>query len=206
LQRQPGGWIGVAYLWQRGGSEAVAAPYGAVDAAGTAHDVPAANECSACHGGRSGYVLGFSALQLAQPSEPDFLNLDELIREDLVSDIPATTPRVPGNETEQAALGYLHANCSHCHNGARPQRGGSRCFDPDSDIDFFVRAAEGPNVTETATYRTAKDVCFEPGQPDESALIELMGQRSRFRQMPPLATELVDAPAVAQLRRWIEAM
>ena len=206
LQRQPSGWIGVAYLWQRDGTDAIAAPYGAIDAAGTPHDVPASNECDACHGGRSSYVLGFSALQLAMPAEPDSLNLDELIRLDLVSDIPPATPRVPGNETEQAALGYLHANCSHCHNGARPQRDGSRCFDPDSDIDFFVRAAEGSNVAETATYRTAKDVCFEPGQPDESAMLELMGQRGRFRQMPPLATEVVDAPAITQLRRWIEAM
>jgi hypothetical protein len=23
---------------------------------------------------------------------------------------------IPGNATEQAALGYLHANCSNCHN------------------------------------------------------------------------------------------
>jgi hypothetical protein len=37
-------------------------------------------------------------------------------------------------------------------------------------------------------------------------MIELVGQRSRFRQMPPLATEVVDSDAVAILRRWIEAM
>ena len=72
--------------------------------------------------GRSSYVLGFSAVQLAEPTEPDSLNLDELVRLGLVSDVPAVTPRVPGNETEQAALGYLHANCSHCHNASRPNR------------------------------------------------------------------------------------
>ncbi len=206
LQRLPGGWIGVAYLWQEDGIDAIAAPYGAIDALGTPHNVPASNECDACHAGRSSYVLGFSALQLAQQTEPDALNLDELVRLELVSHAPAVTPRVPGNETEQAALGYLHANCSHCHNASRPKRDGARCFDPESDIDFSLRADEGPTVSETSTYRTARDECFDPGQPDESRMIDLVGQRSRFRQMPPLASEVVDTAAVALLRRWIEEM
>jgi hypothetical protein len=206
LQRLPDGWIGLAYLWQEDGTDAIAAAYGAIDALGTRHNVPASNECDACHGGRSSYALGFSAVQLAQPTEADSLNLDELIRLGLVSQVPAVTPVVPGNETEQAALGYLHANCSHCHNASRPNREGSRCFDPESDVDFSLRADEGPTATDTSTYRTATDVCFEPGQPSSSSLIELVNQRSRFRQMPPLASELVDTAAVALLRRWIEEM
>jgi hypothetical protein len=206
LQRLPDGWIGVAYLWQKAGTDALATPYGAIDALGTPHNVPASNECNSCHGGRSSHVLGFSALQLAQQTEPDSLNLDELIRLQLLSRVPAVTPGVPGNETEQAALGYLHANCSHCHNASRPSRAGSRCFDPESDVDFFLRADQGPAVSETSTYRTARDVCIEPGQPDDSKMIDLVSQRSRFRQMPPLASEVVDTAAVALLRRWIEAM
>lgn len=206
LQRLPDGWIGLAYLWQKDGIDAIAAPYGAIDALGTPHNVPASNECEACHGGRSSYALGFSAVQLAGQAEPDALNLDELVRLELLSTTPVTTPRVPGNETERAALGYLHANCSHCHNASRPSRAGARCFDPESDIDFSLRAEEGASALETNTYRTARDVCFDPGSPGDSRMIELVSQRSRFRQMPPLATEVVDAPAVALLRRWIEEM
>jgi hypothetical protein len=206
LQRLQGGWIGLAYLWQGDGSDATAAPYGAIDALGTPHDVPASNECDGCHAGRSSHVLGFSAVQLARQTEPDSLNLEELIRLQLVSRPPLATPRVPGNETEQAALGYLHANCSHCHNASRPNRAGSRCFDPENDIDFSLRAEAGPNVSDTNAYRTASHAGIEPGQPNGSPLIELMGQRSRFNQMPPLGTELVDATAVAVLSRWIEEM
>lgn len=206
LQRLPGGWVGLSYIWKEDGSDAVAAPYGAIDALGTPHNVPASNECEACHGGRSSYALGFSAIQLAQATEPGSLNLDELGRANLISRAPTAAPRVPGNETEQAALGYLHANCSHCHNGSRPERKGARCFDPESDIDFSLRAEEGSSVSDTNAYRTAKGECFEPGKPNESRMIELVGQRSRFRQMPPLATEVVDSDAVAILRRWIEAM
>jgi hypothetical protein len=206
LQRLPEGWTGVAYLWQKDGHDALAAPYGAIDALGTPHDVPAANECDACHAGRSSHVLGFSAVQLTGPSESEALNLDELIRLELVSDVPAVTPEVPGNETEQAALGYLHANCSHCHNASRPNRDGSRCFDPESELDFSLRAEEGSNPSTTATYRTAMGTGVEPGKPDDSKLIELVSQRSRFSQMPPLASEVVDTTAVAVLRRWIEEM
>jgi hypothetical protein len=206
LQRLPDGWTGVAYLWRKDGSDALATPYGAIDALGTLHDVPAANECNACHGGRSSHVLGFSALQLAEHTAAESLTLEELGRLDLVSQLPSAMPRLPGDDTEQAALGYLHANCSHCHNGSRPARSGSRCFDPENDLDFFVRAGEGPTVTATSTYRTATGDFIEPGQPNDSSLLDLVSQRSRFSQMPPLASELVDTDAVALLRRWIEAM
>jgi hypothetical protein len=205
LEHRPDGWVGVAYLWQKDGSDAIAAPYGAIDALATPHDLPASNECRACHAGRSSHVLGFSAVQLAQPTEPDALNLDELIRLELVSHVPPAVPRVPGNETEQAALGYLHANCSHCHNASRPKQAGSRCFDPEDDIDFLLRAEEGPAASETGAYRTTTEV-IEPRKPNSSRLIELVNQRSRFSQMPPLASEVVDTAAVAALRRWIEEM
>jgi hypothetical protein len=206
LQRLADGWTGVAYLWQKDGSDALAAPYGAIDALGTAHNVPAANECNACHGGRSSHVLGFSAVQLAGQSEADSLSLEELGRLELVSQVPAVAPRVPGNDTEQAALGYLHANCSHCHNASRPTRPGSRCFDPENDLDFLLRADEAPSVTETSTYRTATTDVIEPGHPNDSSLLDLVSERSRFTQMPPLASERVDTDAVALLRRWIEGM
>lgn len=205
LQRLPAGWIGLAYLWRTDGADAIAAPYGAIDALGTPHNVPAANECDACHAGRSSYVLGFSAVQLARPIDADALSLDELADWELISEVPAAAPTVPGNETEQAALGYLHANCSHCHNASRPKRGGSRCFDPENDLDFLLRAAESSAVSGTSTYRTTAEV-IEAGHPDDSTLLDLVGQRGRFKQMPPLATEVVDDAAVALLRRWIEEM
>ena len=205
LERLPSGWIGLSYLWEKGGADAIAAPYGAIDALGTPHNVPASNECAACHGGRRSHVLGFSAVQLARQTEADGLTLDELTRLELISDVPAVTPQVPGNETEQAALGYLHANCSHCHNASRPKHAGARCFDPENDLDFLLRADDATRVSETSTYRTTAEV-IEAGHPDHSALIDLVSQRSRFKQMPPLASEAVDSTAVTLLRRWIEEM
>ena len=60
-----GRWGAVAYRWLPDGSDALALPEGEQDAGGTAHDVPDAASCVACHGGRQSFVLGFSAVQLS---------------------------------------------------------------------------------------------------------------------------------------------
>src|SRR6188768_3419400 len=42
------------------------------------------------------------------------LNLDELVSQNILSDPPGTIT-LGGTPTDQNALGYLHANCGHCH-------------------------------------------------------------------------------------------
>ncbi len=54
-------------------------------------DVPASNVFDGCHAGRSSHVLGFPAVQLAEPSEADALSLEELVRSELVSQVPVAT-------------------------------------------------------------------------------------------------------------------
>jgi hypothetical protein len=203
LERLDDGWVGTAYLWSEDGSDASLAPEGASDAGGTRHDVPASNQCDACHGGRSSHVLGFSAVQLAGAEET---NLADLAAAGMLSHPPASLPVIPGDATERAALGYLHANCAHCHNAARPPRTGERCFDPELDVDFWIPAEPVAAAEDTPTYRTAIDRCIDPGRPDDSRLMELVTDRGAFQQMPPLATEEIDRDAVNQLHAWIAAM
>lgn len=204
-------WISLSYVWNETQSEALAAPWGVVDAR-AGHDVPAAGECMACHGGRKGRILGFSAIQLATPADPDTkdgspsLDLTRLIAEQRLSNPPERLPSVPGNPVERAALGYLHANCSHCHNQDRPPSNGARCFDPHKPYDFTVSADSVDTPQSTATYRTALGSAFKPGDPDGSRAIKLMSGRGMFKQMPPLATEHVDSVGLAQLRSWVQAL
>jgi hypothetical protein len=113
---------------------------------------------------------------------------------------------VPGDAVEAAALGYLHANCSHCHNPARPERPGARCFEPRDDYDFTLAASQLDSVASTPTYRTVVGAAVESGDPEGSKLYELVSSRGMFRQMPPLATEKVDSAGLATLRAWIEAL
>jgi len=199
-------WSAIAYVWSADGTDALAAPTGAVDARGTAHDVPSAGECRACHGGRKSFVLGFSAIQLAYPADAGLWDLNGLRNEHLLTVAPTSDLAVPGNETERAALGYLHANCGHCHNSARPEHTGARCFNPQNRLDFWLGSAHLDSVSATGAYTSGRGLAFEPGSPDDSRMIELTSNRGFLTQMPPLGTDLVDDIGVGKLRAWIAQM
>jgi hypothetical protein len=207
LHKLADSWAAAAYVYFEDGSDAQLTAAGADDVLGTEHDVPAASQCPACHRGRESFVLGFSAIQLAHEADaPDELTLTRLVEQDLLSDPPARAPRIPGSATQRAALGYLHANCGHCHNSARPPQGDERCFDPENDLDFWLRFDSLRSVEQTPTYRSgAEHNCIDPGDPNSSQMIRRMSRRAGG-QMPPLATELVDERAVALLRRFIDEM
>jgi hypothetical protein len=199
-------WLSLAYVWGPDDKDAIAEPLGAIDAHRTDHDVPAAGECLACHAGRRSFILGFSAIQLAANAAADEIDLVGLSEQGRLSHPPARPPVVPGNSVEAAALGYLHANCGHCHNQVRPESSGARCFEPRSNDDFTLTVAQLDGVLSTPTYRTVVGQAVKRADPDGSKLYELVSSRGLFRQMPPLATEKVDSAAVANLRAWIEAL
>jgi len=160
-----------------------------------------------CHGGRKSRALGFSAVQLSLDAEPGSLGLDDLAAAGLLSDPPEGAIEVPGNATEQAALGYLHANCGHCHNQARPPSSGARCFDPRNELDFWLPAARFRSVEDTPAYESAiGERKIRPGEPDDSVLIRKISSRDPSGQMPPLGTEVIDEQALDLLRDWISGM
>jgi hypothetical protein len=204
LRQSADSWTAAAYIYSEDGSEAQLTAAGADDVLGTEHDVPAASQCPACHGGRESFVLGFSAIQLAHAQAE--LTLARLVEANLLSDPPEREPRIPGSETQRAALAYLHANCGHCHNSARPPQREERCFDPENDLDFWLRINSLSTPQQTPTYRSGiEHNCIDPGDPESSQMIRRMSRRGGG-QMPPLATELVDQRAVSLLRRWIDEM
>ncbi|MDP2310479.1 MAG: hypothetical protein Q8P18_30960 [Pseudomonadota bacterium] len=191
-------WVGAAYLWSEDDTDATLAIEGEVDARGTAHDVPAAETCAGCHGGRKSFLLGFSAVQLAGVEGVDLAALAAAGR---LSE-PVPEPTVPGDDLDQQALGYLHANCSHCHNQDRPERSGSRCYDPDNGLDFSLLAGS-PALADTPALETADQAI---GHGEASELLWRISERntSGFApSMPPLATEVVDAEAIETLTAWI---
>lgn len=199
-------WSALAYVWDADLEDARAAPLGEIDAHQSDHNVPAAGECSACHGGRRSFILGFSAVQLAGVAADGELDLTRVAERGWLSDPPASAPVVPGNAVEASALGYLHANCSHCHNQTRPERAGPRCFAPKDDYDFTLALGQLDSVESTATYQTVVGHAVKRGDPDASKLYQLVSSRGMFRQMPPLATEKVDTSAVNNIRAWIEGL
>ncbi|HKO93669.1 MAG TPA: hypothetical protein VJU61_21095 [Polyangiaceae bacterium] len=211
-------WMG-AFVWREDQSDADFVEAGQEDVLGTAHDAPAQERCLNCHNGEPGRYLGVSALQLSGSeleegaTAPDGRwTLESLAAEQRLSDPPApgTHFAPPGDESTRAALGYLHANCGHCHN----PRGTSW---PDTqmllrlnveesvpeDTGLFQSVVGRPLQYYRAEPGTLRVV---PGAPDSSALIQRMEVRGPKEQMPPLATEEVDAEGVQAVRRWISEL
>lgn len=204
----PGEWAAIAFLWNDAGTDALAVPDGVENARGTPHVVPSATECMGCHGGRRSRVLGFSAIQLAQTAAAGMVDLDQLVQRELVTAPPAARLELHASAEQKAALGYLHANCSHCHNQDRPARtDGFRCFDPEQKFDFSLEVADLGAVEQTATYRTALGSVIKRGDPGDSKVIDRMSSRDRFpASMPPLASKRVDDDGVKTIRSWIEGL
>ncbi len=204
----PEDWVAASYLWSPDGADAVLTPEGQANAGGTSHRVPAAAECFACHAGTQSRVLGFSALQLSPVDavEGD-ASLKSLSDAGVLSQPPAHAMTLPGDAQTQQALGYLHANCSHCHNQQRPERTGARCYDPERAFDLSLRTEELGSVRDTAAYRSTGDGVVVPGDPEHSELYRRMETGSTFlNRMPPLATSELDEAALGAIFHWIEEL
>ncbi len=196
-------WMG-AFTWRDDESDAVFAPQGTSNARGTEHDVPTVKQCGTCHNGETGRYLGISALQLGAPGGA----LETLVARDQLSAAPdSATFTAPGDDDSQAALGYLHANCGHCHN-------------PDGtswpDTDMVLRLSfDAQRLEETDLYASTVGVKatsfiddahaqrIAPGDPEASAVLFRMRQRGAKTQMPPFATEIVDEGGIQIVQRFI---
>jgi mono/diheme cytochrome c family protein len=205
-------WRMVAYLWSADGrSVSEVSPFGATDVLGTTHDIPTLTECIRCHSvAQDDAADGFSAVQLAHTEGG--LNLAMLNAEGwLTTPIDPATAAVPGNATEQAALGYLHANCGSCHGGPAPEHG----------LDYWVRVGT-PTVTSTTTWTTSVCGCsvwtqtlpsgevanlrIAPGHPELSVTTLRMQTRASMDQMPPIGSAITDPAGIATVSDWITSL
>jgi hypothetical protein len=189
-----------AFVWLDDESDAILAEDGAIDVRGTGHDVPSATLCRTCHTGEPGFVLGVSTVQLSGGGLA------------ALADVLSARPPdydVPGDAVTVAALGYLHANCGHCHNP-----GGSARPDVDMTLQLDLTATAAAETTiwratvGVPLFRFAHPCCqtrVAPGDPDASAVAHRMSRRDDDA-MPPIATEEVDAAGVAAVRAWIEQL
>ncbi|MBA3394027.1 MAG: hypothetical protein H0T89_15370 [Deltaproteobacteria bacterium] len=184
-----------AYVWDDVEADAHLRVDGARDVRGTDHDVPDADTCWKCHVGEPGRALGFSAVQLRD-----------------VSQLSLSSPPPAGTQlgAPNAALGYLHANCGHCHN----PNGGAWA----SSNVVLRLAADETAATSTAIYQTNVGAPLThwlgfgythrivAGEPDASAVVYRTAQRASNVQMPPIATEHPDSDGVAVLRAWVQGL
>ncbi len=219
-----GSWRFAAYVWNESHTDARLVPaeglprHPAAHAPGGRYDIPSREDCLACHEGPAVPVLGVSALQLStdrdpsapnsEPLRPGDLDLPLLVELGLLINLPeqivATPPRIAvASGTSRAALGYLHANCGHCHNAA----GSLALLELELDQNPEKRAEA---VLQTLIGRPSEfshagiNTRVVPGLPDVSLLALRMQSRNPLVQMPPLGTVLPDPAGMELINRWIQ--
>jgi hypothetical protein len=207
-----------AFVWTPDQKDALLRPGGARDVNGTDHDVPSQTECWTCHQGDEGRILGFSALQLSRETEARpagdgvvAITLAALVQRQLLSHPPPAEAQygAPGPPVVANALGYLHANCGHCHNPA-----GLAYF---QTLNLRLSVAERQPEA-TAIYQTTvgvKNRAFDedgylyrvvPGSPQTSSVVFRMSRRGDRKQMPPLATESIHPLGIEIVAAWIASL
>lgn len=200
-----GRWRFASYAWRDDGSDADLVPAKGVvlpvaAAPGGRYSVPSRSDCLACHGSTAVPVLGVSALQLAE-------QLRELTAQGHLRGLPRAlhdaSPRsADENLGERAALGYLHANCGHCHNRSGKQ----------APVDLtLAQSALEPQASRQASLHSmlarptrAGTAAIVPGNAQASALWQRMATHRPKTRMPPLGTEIPDAAGLALVGRWID--
>lgn len=225
-RRTDGSWLFATYVWNATGTSATLVPASGIRRGfefgdGTAHAIPSRSDCGACHLSGRSPVLGFSALQLsddrdpnalhAEPAPPPDLTLAQLIDRGLVSGLDVSfvlsPPRTStSSATQRTALGYLHANCGHCHNPHGPLKRLGLYLRHSSDRSRSAALATSfrrPLVKPPAGLLPGTEYRVAPGNPHQSAIPQRMAARAGALQMPPIGTARVDEKAVELINRWI---
>ena len=224
-------WSYASYVWNDAQTEARLAPEQGVPAVvevapGKRHDIPGREDCRACHENGTTPALGFTALQLsddrdpaaphAEALQPGMLTLQTLITERLFEagghKMRRHAPRIVGDARTRAALGYLTANCGHCHNEQSPV---ATVRFPLRATGFASRAQTNDLVARLLARVTDWDLpgrepgsssMITPGAPDLSVLLVRMRSRRPSTQMPPLGTVVPDRDAIELIANWITSL
>jgi hypothetical protein len=219
---EDGSWRFAAYVWNEQGTDATLAPEAGIaalavkDAPGGKYTIPSEADCRACHEGAAVPVLGVGALQLspdrdplaphAETRKPGDVDLRGLVERGWLRNVPEQTMPKIAAETPvaRAALGYLHANCGHCHNdnGSPPPVDLVLAQSASGSAGKVLQSllAAGTRFRARGTHASR---ALEPGKPEESMLVARMHSRNPQTQMPPLGTRVADSQALELIERWI---
>jgi hypothetical protein len=213
-------WTLNTYAWSADQLSVAVVTAGVKDALGSGLDIPTQAQCSSCHNMTGADApIGFNAIQLNH-SEAG-VTLAALIAEGRLvngtagaaANVTVANAVIAGDAVTKAALGYLHANCGHCHGGPDP-RAGQRLWsvvgmtDP-STMPIFQTAV--CHCIRGWTLRTNSSgeyyrLRVAPSRAAVSGIIGRMSQRGAGEQMPPLGTNVVDAAGVAAVQAWIDSL
>ena len=226
LAHSPDGWVGYTYLWNDQQTDAtlldgsLVKSYRTATAKGPVEQswyFPSREDCLACHASSTRFVLGLNARQMNRPWESDSQAGNQL---DRLARLGVFTASLPSSSTleayprwdarnddaqhvsaESLAKAYLDVQCAMCH-APKAMRG------PNPDFRFHTPLEKMNLVNRNAgqgRLGPQGSKLLVPGSVERSEIHQRAAVRGS-RQMPPLATNVVDEDGLAVLRRWIEGM
>ena len=214
-----GAWHYVSYQWNTAENATTLVDVGGVmNANGTDHDIPSRQNCRDCHEELRSKVLGFGAIQLDYNSTT--LDLEDLIAQGKLSVNPTTGTAgarfvIPGGATVPPAVGYMHANCGHCHNPT------ANNFSH-TPTDMRLRVGALANTAAIPAYMTLVDktsslgyvhddgmsytLLIDGGNADNSILMKRLVSTNAMKHMPNKGSEMVDPTGMTTLQTWINGL
>ncbi len=215
-------WVRTAYAWNADETKATLSSGGDMPwgTDGGVYHIPTPDECDQCHRGRTDHLLGFEQVSLGLAGATG-LTLPELVKEQLITPVPASTSLTVGDDgtgVGAAPLKWLHINCgASCHNGnsnATAYGSGMRLrldptqLDGRSSAGFDARTTTLGLLATTPTWNGQTRIV--PGDPMHSLLVKLITNRGTdnpvANQMPPIASNVVDGPDTQVVIDWISKM
>jgi glucose/arabinose dehydrogenase len=226
LVRQQGEWTGYSYRWnaRQDDAELVGASGGADtfevpdpgEPGGRGEQVwrfPARTECMVCHSRATGFIEGFTPLQLDRDHDYGAISDNQLrafehigLFNGALPERAHAEPRLVNPYETQGSLearvkSYLHVNCATCHIN---EGGGNATMElgletPVNQMKLINEAASHDKFDIADARRIA------PGSPEHSVLYQRITRRGTG-QMPPLGSTEVDRKAVKMFAEWIRGL
>lgn len=223
LVKNNAGTYGVSYRWGSSTTNATLVSEAGLDEAFVINDgggilrtqvwrYPSWVECQACHTSEGGFGLGFNTPQLNRDfnystgltnqilalSKAGYFNTSVTNTGGLIALAHATNA---GATLEFRARSYLTANCVYCH---QPD-GSAQQANWDARITTPLAAAGILNGQLTDDFGNPHNRVIKPLSVTNSMLHTRISSRGP-RQMPPIASALVDTQNVGLITQWIGSM
>lgn len=217
-------WQISTYQWNEAQTDAYLSQ-GQQNVLKTDHDIPTRQHCIDCHKGNKDFILGFEAIQLSDQQgryafghgpkrQTGEWTLHALLAHNKLTE-RLEVPVLPGNELEQKALGYLHANCGNCHNplghAAENEAGHLKFkhllrFDSVEDTDVYTTAVNQPTRNFTSVPYIILGAERDELALYHSAVFVRMNSFTEEYRMPMIAREKVDYLGLDLIHRWIQSL
>ena len=219
LVHAPEGWAGSTYLWNEAQTDAtlldgaLTKTYAVQTADGVVQQewyFPSRADCLTCHTPATKFVLGLNTRQMNRDLDYGAGPANQI---EHLGGLGVFTRPLPAAErweayprwgdrqaaAERLARAYLDVHCAMCHGpgGLRGQNPDLSFHTPLAKTGLLGRAPGQGRVGPEGS------MLLTPGDAERSELYARMSLRGA-RQMPPLATSVIDGDALAVLHRWIK--